>query len=131
MMQVTVERRKDIRCAPKGEAFAALQSETARVGRLKNIGKGGLAFEYTSIEDGQCKGHQVDIFLSSQGFHLSHAPCSVVYDIAVRRKDPDGTLFPSFISRQCGLKFGELMQAHREQLSAFLEDHTEEGSPPK
>jgi hypothetical protein len=123
-----MEKRKHIRCPPRGEAFAALQSESARVGRIRNIGKGGLAFEYTSIEDSECKGHQVDIFVSGKGFHISHAPCRVIYDMALRRQHPDGTLFPTFISRQCGLQFGELRKADREQLNMFLKTHTTEES---
>ena len=105
-------------------AFAALRSEFKKVGRVKDISIGGMAFSYISanseaISDSQRS--QVDIFLSGNGFHLSKVPCKIVYDIPVSSNDKD-----FFVNmNRCGLCFGELTESQLDQLNFFITQHTE------
>jgi len=118
------KRRKHPRLRAREQTFAALHGDCTRVGRLKNISKGGLAFEYTAIDDSRCNGFPVDIFAAHSEFHLSNVPCRTVYDIALPRQEKDGTFFPTFLSRQCGLQFGELTETETERLGFFLKAYT-------
>ncbi|MDY6989855.1 MAG: PilZ domain-containing protein [Thermodesulfobacteriota bacterium] len=118
------ERRKHPRFRAREQTFAALHNDCTRVGRLKNISQGGLAFEYTPVDDATCDGFCVDIFAAHRKFHLSSVPCRTVYDIPLPRRETDGTFFPTFLSRQCGLQFGELTETEAELLRFFLKTYS-------
>jgi len=118
------ERRKHPRFRAREHTFAALHNDCTRIGKLKNISSGGLAFEYTPIDDSTCNGFCVDIFAAHSEFRLSNVPCRTVYDIALPRHETDGTFSPTFLSRQCGLQFGELTETETEQLRFFLKTYT-------
>jgi hypothetical protein len=125
------ERRKHTRLPARDNTFAALQCNCPRVGRLKNITKAGLALEYTCIDDSPCDASRVDIFSAAGDCHLSDLPCRIVYDIPLRREEPDGTFFPSFLSRQSGLQFEELTVKETEQLRFFIKAHAIGNSDPR
>ncbi len=121
---VRTERRRHIRFLAQENAFAALRTSFTRVGRIKNISVGGLAFEYITDEESNQEGSQIDIFISGNGFHLPKVPCAVVYDIPARSPFGDGMFYHTFMSKQCGVQFGELTQDEKEQLDLFLAKHT-------
>ena len=117
------ERRKYARFLALDTAFAALRSGFKKVGRVKDISIGGMAFSYISasseaISDSQRS--QVDIFLTGNGFHLPNVPCKIVYDIPNSLNDNG---FLTNMSR-VGLNFGELTENQLEQLSYFIKHYT-------
>lgn len=120
---MSAERRKYVRFLAKDTAFAALRSGFKKVGRIKDISIGGLAFSYFSeTYEMNSDSHvsQVDIFLSGNGFHLPNVPCKIVYDIT---NSENGKGFLVNMSR-VGLKFGELAENQLEQLSYFIKHYT-------
>jgi len=122
--EVGVERRRHIRFLAQDNAFAALRTAFTKVGRIKNISIGGLAFEYITDEESDQGGSEVDVFISGNSFHLPRVPCTVVYDIPARSPFGNGMFFQTFFSKQCGLEFGGLTKDEMEQLNLFLEKHT-------
>ncbi|MBW2605793.1 MAG: PilZ domain-containing protein [Deltaproteobacteria bacterium] len=105
-------------------AFAALRGGFKKVGRVKDISIGGVAFTYLSdVDEVNADPHhsQVDIFLSENGFHLSNVPCKIVYDTPVSSNDE---VFVVNMIR-CGLHFGELAESQLDQLNFFIKHHTE------
>jgi hypothetical protein len=119
-----MEQRRHIRFLAVDNAFAALGAGFARVGRLKNISTGGLAFEYITDNDSDEQASQLDVFVSGEDFHLSKVPCRVVYDVPVSRSDVSRLFFQPFVTRQCGVQFGQLTQEKTTQLNLFLETYT-------
>lgn len=138
-----MNRRKYARLLAQADAFAAVRPISTevgktRVGEIKNISPGGLAFqylsdeeEYLSDEEWDQEPSQVDIFISSEHrFHLSSVPCSVVYRIPEPRHAEHRVFFSRFGSRQCGIQFEQLTEDKMKQLNLFLETHTR-GAAPK
>jgi hypothetical protein len=121
---VDTEKRKYARFSPQGNAFAALGRRYAKVGRIKDISLGGLAFEYISEVDTDRDFSQIDIFLIGEVFHLYNLPCEVVYD------HPHPIRFKNFkslkisLNKRCGVQFEILPEDDMAQLKLFLESHT-------
>ncbi|MDY6838110.1 MAG: PilZ domain-containing protein [Thermodesulfobacteriota bacterium] len=119
-----MEKRKHIRLLAQDNAFAALGSRFTRVGRVKNISTGGLAFEYITNGESDEDHSQLDVFVSGKDFHLPKVPCKVIYDIPVQRSDVHRIFFQPFLTKQCGVEFKELPEDKSAQLSHFLDTHT-------
>jgi hypothetical protein len=119
-----MEKRRHVRFLARDNAFAALGSRFTKVGRVKNISTGGLAFEYITNGDADEDTCQLDVFVSGKDFHLPKVPCKVIYDIPVQRSDVNRIFFQPFVTKQCGVAFEDLPEDKRTQLSHFLEAHT-------
>jgi hypothetical protein len=119
-----MEQRRHTRFLVEDNAFAALGVRFAKVGRLKNISIGGLAFEYITDGESDDDTSQLDVFVSGNDFHLPKVPCEVVYDLPVRRSDVNRIFFQPFLTRQCGVRFEALPRDKMVQLRLFLETHT-------
>ena len=114
-----VERRKHKRFqAPQG-AIVGLRPPYLGIGRVINIGIGGLAFSYTAAEALPNPLSELDIFLSVRDFYLSKMPFETVWDL-----ETDGVPFSSITTRQSGLQFGHLTPGQMSQLEYFIEKHT-------
>jgi len=114
------ERRFYERFQVQQGVYALLKNGSSKLGQIKNISKGGLAFMY--INDGdQIQGKtEVDIFLSGHGFILKGIPCKKISDIHVDNFVP----FSTFEMRQLGVQFGEVSMLQLDNLSAFIEKYT-------
>jgi len=114
------ERRFYERFQVQQGVYALLKNGSSKLGQIKNISKGGLAFMY--INDGdQIQGEtEVDIFLSGHGFILKGIPCKKISDIHVDNFVP----FSTFEMRQLGVQFGEVSMLQLDNLSAFIEKYT-------
>jgi hypothetical protein len=119
-----MEKRRQIRFLAKENAFAALGAKFTKVGRVKNISTGGLAFEYITDGDGEDNASQLDLFVSGEEFHLPKIPCRVIYDIPARRSNGNRIFFQPFLTKQCGVKFETLTEEKKAKLDLFIEMHT-------
>jgi len=116
------ERRQFPRFSAAENAFAALRPHFNKLGTIKDISRGGLAFEYIALEARGGDEAAIDIFLTGNGFYLSRIPCKVVYDTPVTK---DEGAFQHLIEmRRCGIQFGEIEQPMADQLSFFLDHYT-------
>lgn len=118
------ERRSEKRLVPKVLAFAALASDVEKLGKLKNINKCGLAFEYLSHSHGGRYEQETEIvlFMKDGEFHVKDIPCTIVYDLDI---DRDNTLFINpFEQRCCGVKFNRMAPKKAFQLEYFLNQYT-------
>ncbi|MDM8525837.1 hypothetical protein QUF80_20890 [Desulfococcaceae bacterium HSG8] len=121
------ERRKLTRFMVQEKAFVAVGFNFPKIGRINDISRGGLAFEYLTDyardkagnEGSDSESFQATIFLVGEGFRLNDVPCVIVYDVL-------GRIFSnSFIlKRRCGVKFGRLTETQRKELNLFLAEHT-------
>lgn len=122
-MEITIERRKYKRLAPKHQAFAALRPEFKSVGRIKDISKGGLAFEYLSQDDGQHEfpRSEIDLFTSKGDFYIEKIPCKIVYDNEI--KQYKGSLPKISRRKRCAVQFSELSKKKIVLLEFFLSNY--------
>ena len=119
---VETERRKFMRFLAQDKAFAVLRPHFTKLGKIKDISGGGLAFEYIAYE-GQKEGSLgIDIFLSNNRFYLARLPCKIRYDIKIAERHKIS--MDRIERRRCGLQFGELAEEQAAQLKFFLKNHT-------
>jgi len=116
-----MEKRKFTRFRAQDDAFAALQGNYNKVGKIYDISLNGLAFRYLAEKRSSETFTHVDIFLTTNGFHLSGLPCSVIYD------EKESISNSSVVSPyRCGLKFEPLKEEQQNKLEFFLNNHTTE-----
>ncbi|RZB36014.1 MAG: hypothetical protein SRB2_02612, partial [Desulfobacteraceae bacterium Eth-SRB2] len=99
-----IERRKHKRFKVKGGAFAVSTTDCKNLGQIKDISKGGLAFQF--IENGEpAKGSiEIEIFSPAGDFYLKKLPVKTVLDFEV----DNSVSSDSKPMRQWGMQFGEL-----------------------
>ena len=116
------ERRRKARLRPKSLTFVAVRPEFARLGKLLDISKGGLCFQYMSEEDQKGDGTllKVDVFISQNGYYLPRVPCRVIYDTKIKK----GMISTTGLKlRRCGLKFEGLTEEQADQIELYLKSH--------
>jgi hypothetical protein len=122
--EMEIERRQFPRFSVAENTFAALRPHFNKLGTIKDISRGGLAFEYIALEARGGDESAIDIFLTGNGFYLSRIPCKVVYDTQMVKEE--GAFQHLIEMRRCGIQFGELEPPMAEQLSFFLDHYTKE-----
>jgi len=114
-----MEKRKFTRFQVQDDAFAALRGDYSKVGKIYDISLNGLAFRYLAEKISNETFNHVDIFLSTNGFHLSDLPCTVIYD--EEESMPNSHVVSSY---RCGLKFEKMNEEQQNKLEFFLNNHT-------
>ena len=123
------EKRRHVRFKAPEKLFAALGNPAPKVGKVKDISMGGLAFEYIPGEKEETGTTHVDIFLSGNGFYLPKVPCKAVYDITQKAPLFGGHEFLRISLNRCGVEFKKLKKETYEQLEYLLGKHTTEMAP--
>ena len=126
---MAIEKRKYERISPRGNAFAALGSQYTKVGRIKDISLGGLAFDYISAVDTDRDFSHINIFLIGDVFHLYNLPCEVVYDIAYPAELENIESVKVSSIQRCGVQFGALTEDEMDQMKLFLKFQIRDSSP--
>ena len=114
------ERRKTVRFLPQTETYVALRPDFTKLGRLTNISKGGLSFQYIASKGESQGSTHLDLFTGNNGFYLSRLACKVIYDNSLLEDNISST---SLEHRRCGLEFGETTEVQATQLELYLANH--------
>ena len=115
----TMKRRKFTRFRAQDDAYAALQGDFSKVGKIYDISLNGLAFRYIARKNSDKTFNRVNIFLTNNGFHLDDVPCTIIYNVHESTSSLDGIL-----PYRCGMKFETLNEEQQRQLEFFLDNHT-------
>ena len=118
------ERRRHVRYIPQGNAFAALGEKYTKVGKIKDIGMGGLAFEYVASQENHGAGSKVDVFFTDDAFHIHNLPCFIVYDVGVGAPMADSQSADMLTMRRCAVRFTARSDEHKSQVRSFIKTHT-------
>ncbi len=119
------ERRKYIRFLAQENAFAALGTNFTRVGKLKEISIGGLAFEYIDSTKSSCQDFsRVAIFLSDNEFHLSKLPCRLICDREICVISDNPLIESPCKINKCVVQFTDITENQKEKLENFIENNT-------
>ncbi len=116
------ERRKFRRFLAQNAAFAVLRPHFTMLGKIKDISRGGLAFEYIAHEGQKRGSSEIDILITGDRFYLPKIPSQKIYDIKIGEENQ--TLIDRFETRRCGLQFGELTEEQADELEFFLNNYT-------
>jgi len=125
-LKLKPEKRRHVRFKAPENLFAALGNPVQKVGKVKDISMGGLAFEYIPGEKEDGSASHVDIFLSGNGFYLSKVPCREVYDFIQPAPSISGHVFSDINMNRCGIWFENLTEEINRQLVYFFGKHTTE-----
>ena len=112
------DRRKCRRLLPQDLTFAVLRPHFNKLGKVKDISEGGLAFEYIFNGKQNPGSSEIDILVSGDRFYLPRIPSKIVYDMPIVEE------YRTFKKRRCGLQFGDLTDAQAIELHSFLENYT-------
>jgi len=116
------ERRKFTRFLVPEDVFAALGPSFSKIGRIKDIGIGGLAMDYITDEEPAPGNTYVNIFIRQEEFFLSKLPCKIVYDISIEPSaDPQAS---GLTHKRCGVQFHRVTNGLRKRLEGFLKDRS-------
>ncbi|MGD9334503.1 MAG: PilZ domain-containing protein [Desulfobacterales bacterium] len=115
-----IERRKHKRFKVREGAFAVLRSDYNKLGQIKDISEGGLAFQF--LEDGkQTKDSlEVEIFSTLDDFYMKKLPVRTVLDFELDNPVASN----STPMRQLSMKFGKLNHPQKLLLGFFIQKYT-------
>jgi hypothetical protein len=114
-----IERRSHERYQVQQGVYALLKNGSSKLGQIKNISIGGLAFMYINHDEPISEPVEVDIFISGNGYFLKGIPCKKISDTHVDNFVP----FSTFEMRQLGVQFGEISHGQAAQLDTFIKKY--------
>jgi len=115
-----VERRKHKRFQVQEGVYALLKNNPSKLGQIKNISRGGLAFSYIVDGEQMHEAFKVDIFISNIGYCLKDVPSKKISDLHLDNRLP----FSTFSIRQARIQFNELNHSQLSQLDNLMRDYT-------
>jgi hypothetical protein len=123
------EQRNNIRFLAQDNIIVALRNDSTKIGKVKDISKGGLSFEHIYEKDSKWEPSKKDIFLWANEFSISKVPCRVIYDILSPTPTEYESLTIRLITRRCGVQFEALSEDQMVQLDFFLKTYTKGTAP--
>jgi hypothetical protein len=118
---MSVEQRRFTRYAVKEDGLEVLSRDLKVVGKLKNISRGGVAYQYTPFNGTETDSEVIDILGKVPNrFSLAGLDCRAVYDVATLNED---RTFTGSASRLRGLQFKGLTEEQEERLAFLLQNY--------
>ena len=114
------DQRKHMRFRVQEGAFAVLMNHVTRVGPIKDISRGGLAFTYISEDKLPQGSFMVDLLFGGEGFYLKDIPSKLITDF----ETTDQPSFSYIPLRRCSVQFGEMNPLQISQLESFTRNYT-------
>ena len=119
------ERRKYTRFLAEKNVYVALGINFAKVGKLKDISIGGLAFEYVDYTENFVQDSSiVAIFHSVNEFHLPNLACRLICSSAISAENDDSQFIRQYANCRCAIQFGDITAKQRKQLEFFINHYT-------
>ena len=119
------ERRKYTRFLAEKDVYAALGANFAKVGKLKDISIGGLAFEYIDCTENCVQdSSRVTIFHSHNEFHLPNLACRLIWNLEISPENDDSQFIRQYAIHRCAIQFGDITAKQRKQLEFFINHYT-------
>ncbi len=123
------EQSNDARFLVKDGVFVEFRNHFIKMGKAKDISKGGLSFEHVYEDDITRDPLKGAVSLWVNEFRISKVSCRVVYDISLPKPPEYQLLTIQFDTRRCGVQFDELSDDQMAQLDFFLRTYTEGIAP--
>jgi hypothetical protein len=101
-------------------ALAVPEDHVCDLGKIIDISRGGLSFQYLADGGVSKESFELDILEADNGFYLEKIPVKTVSDFEVANEVP----FSFIAMRRRGVKFRELMVDQIAMLEYFMENYT-------
>jgi len=112
------ERRQEPRYKSCEGAFAVLQGQAPKLGRLVDLSRRGLAFQYVGGKECLQATNILDIFLVGSAFQLKRVPARTQSDIQLDPSCADAAM------RRCSVEFIGLAPDQSAALEELIRHHT-------
>ncbi len=114
------ERTESTRYPIQDDELQIFSHDIKIASRLKDISKGGLAFQYTPVAGEKLETNSISIMAKGMvQFYLFDIACRKIYDIPSLE---DGQSFTGAESRQRGIKFIGLTENQQNKLELLLKN---------
>jgi len=118
---VKAEQRQHPRYGIRKAEFQVFSQGTQVTGRLVNISKGGLAFEFAPGPEKTIECRAIDILgPEADRFYLSGIACRLVYDIG---QLAEGRSFTGVATRLRGVQFTDLTDEQTRKMTDLIDRH--------
>ncbi|MFO7555478.1 MAG: PilZ domain-containing protein [Desulfobacterales bacterium] len=113
-----IERRKFVRCRIAPHTIFLYSNNSPVKGWVRDISKGGMAFEYIPMEECEPK-PEISLILMGDAvpFYLPDIPCMTIYSIKVNNT---GRLGKGIQNRRCGVQYGNFDPEIQKKLADLL-----------
>ncbi len=122
------ERRMHTRYRVKEGAYAALSPDSAKMGQIIDISRGGLCFRYIVQVDQVDDTSETHVFVGDEGIYLEKMPNRVIEDVPVEDGPFPGSIMlgprTMRVVRQRRVCFGDLNGNQAAQLEYFIMNRT-------
>lgn len=112
MSDQKVERRKHKRFRVT-QVFAKIGPGFVRIGLLRDISMGGLAFQYIGEPQPPTILSELEIYSANCDLYLSGMPFKAISDVP----------FGSAMTRRCSVQFGELTETQISELESLIQNY--------
>ena len=119
MWEDRVERRRYKRFQVPAGAFIVLGPDSTKLGRITDIGLGGIGFCHVDRRAPLGELRQFDMFHVDNGFSLKKVPFEKIWDGEFKKG-----LFGFMTTRRTGIQFGGLTYTQKSQLEHFILNYT-------
>ena len=102
----------------KSFAFGLFKNRTVYSGTIIDISLTGIRAEYTTATIWSGDFNKMSIVTIDNHISINNIPCKIITDRKVRHLQNDTFL------RRCGIRFGNLSDYHKLQLSYFIQKYT-------
>ena len=107
--------RKHERLRAQDGAFVDLRMSPAKVGKIVDISRGGLAFRYILVGEGLKESFELDLYSRHNDFRMEKVQVKTIWD-----RETAGELSFSTRMRLRGVQFGKLTQNQFSEIERFL-----------
>ena len=118
--QIKMDKRKYPRFPVEENVVVALRNGRNRIGKVKDIGLGGLSFEHIYEEDLTGGETTKSLILWIKDVNLSKIPCRIVYDRPLQTPTEYDSLAIRLITKRCGIEFESLTDEQMAQLKELF-----------
>ena len=117
-----IERRQFERYVVEENGFEVFSRKLGTMGKLKDISKGGLAYQYVPVDGDVTTSELIDILGKNlERFYLQGLVCERIYDITELAADRTFTGTPI---RLRGLEFTGLSEKQRQKVAGLIGKYT-------
>lgn len=99
-------------------AVTVYKTGPEKLGQIKNISLGGLAFDYVYGKNKNPKKYELDVLMTEHGIYLHNIPYRTISDNVI----PDDVNLDDVIVRRHAIRFGRLSTSQKTKLKTLL-DH--------
>ena len=122
MKEIVYQRRWARFQVPSDSAYTVFKRHRFRpslMGKIVDIGLGGLSFRYIAGEKCSSRSSYIDILLTDGSFCLNKVRVNTISDFEI-----DGGASVGLERRQCGVQFGDLTVNQKADLRYFIQTYT-------